>query len=311
MIKFICWRFVILVPVLLGISLVSFSLLHLDPADPAVTYLRLSQIPPTDEAVARVRKELGLDRPLPLQYFDWLKKAACLDFGRSYLTQKPVLNDLGFYLPATLQLAGAAFFVTIIVSLPLGTLSALYKNRFIDHFCRMISFAGASMPSFWLGFLLIYLFALKLGWLPTLGRSGISHIILPAFSLSFFFIAIYIRFVRASVLENLNQRFVLYARARGIRERLVIGRHVLKNALLPVITAMGMNIGNLLAGSVIVENVFAWPGVGQYAVYAILNRDFPVVQCYILLMAIIFVVCNLVVDILYAWLDPRIRLEWK
>lgn len=307
MLRFIHWRLVSLIPILLGISLVSFLLLHLDPVDPAVTYLHVSQIPPTDEAVAMVTKELGLDRPLPVQYLEWLKKAATLDFGKSYLTGRPVLDDLMLYLPATLWLAGAAFMMTIMVSLPAGIFAALYKDRIFDHLCRIVSFAGASMPSFWLGFLLMYLFALKLRWFPALGRGSIAHTVLPTFTLSFLFIAVYMRFIRASILETLGRRFVLYARARGIRERWVIGRHVLKNAFPPVITALGMNIGNLLAGSLIVENVFAWPGVGRYAVSAILNRDIPVVQCYILLMAVIFVGCNLAVDIFCAWLDPRLR----
>jgi len=306
--SFIARRLSSLVPILFGVSVVAFLLLRLDPVDPAVAYLRSAQVPPDEKAVAVVRHELGLDRPLAVQYCDWLKRAARLDFGTSYQTRRPVLDELLRYLPATLQLTGAGLILTILISVPLGVFSALYKESLVDQFCRLFSYVGASIPSFWLGFLLIHLFAVKLGWLPALGRGGPMHLILPAFTLSFIFIAVLVRLIRASVLENLNQRFVLYARARGVRERWVIGRHVLKNSLLPAVSALGMCAGNFIGGSVIAESVFAWPGVGLYALRAIMNRDLPVVQGYILLMSAIFVICNLAVDLLHAWLDPRIRI---
>jgi nickel transport system permease protein len=308
MLRFVLRRTASLIPILVGLSLATFLLLWLDPVDPAVAWLRAAQVPPTEEAVAMARHELGLDRPLAVQYRDWLRRSARMDFGTSTLTRRPVLDELFYYLPATLQLTGAALALTILVSLPLGVLSALYRDSLLDHFCRALSYVGASIPSFWLGFLLIHVASVKLGWLPTSGRGGPTHLILPAFTLPFMFIAVFVRLIRASVLENLNHRFVLYARARGLRERWVVGKHVLKNSLLPVVTAFGMSAGSFLGGSVVVESVFAWPGLGVYTTRAIMGRDLPVVQGYILLMSAIFIICNLLVDILHASLDPRLRL---
>jgi nickel transport system permease protein len=177
----------------------------------------------------------------------------------------------------------------------------------VDHLTRAIAFAGVSTPSFWLGFLLVFLFAVKLNWLPPLGMGGVAHVIMPAVTLALMSTCINIRLIRSSMLEQMHSRSVLYARIRGIKERWIVGRHVLKNALIPVITAIGMHVGELLGGAVVVEIIFAWPGAGRYAVSAIYNRDFPVMQCFILMMTVIFVGVNLLVDILYAWLDPRIR----
>ncbi|CVK21114.1 nickel ABC transporter permease subunit NikB [Sporomusa sphaeroides] len=309
MVSYIVKRLLSLIPVLVGISLITFLILRLTPGDPAEAYLRLSQIPPTEAAVAAVRAELGLDRPLPVQYGEWLVKALTLDFGRSYATHRPVWDEMMLLVPATAQLAGVSLLITLLISIPMGIFSALYKDGWFDNFCRLLAFTSASTPNFWLGFLLMYFFSLKLDLLPTLGRGSWEHFILPAVTLSFAYIATYIRLLRTSMLENLDQQFVLYARARGLKESWVIGRHVLKNAMLPVVTALGMSIGHLLSGSVIVESVFAWPGIGRFCVSAILNRDYPVVQCFVLMMSFIFVIANLLVDIAYAWLDPRIRLK--
>lgn len=308
MLRFVLARLASLAPVLLGLSVVTFLLLRLDPVDPAVAYLRAVQAPPTDEAVAAVRVELGLDRPVAIQYWDWLNRASRLDLGVSYLTRRPVLDELLYHLPATLQLVGASLLLTVLVSVPLGVLSALHKNGFADHACRFFCFVGASVPSFWLGFLLIHLFAVNLGWLPAMGRGGPANMILPTFTLSFTYISLFIRLIRAGMLDNLHQRFVLYARARGVRERWVIGRHVVRHSLIPLVTALGMCAGNLIGASAIAESVFAWPGVALFAVKAILNRDLPMVQGYLLMMSSVFVLCNLMVDVLYAWIDPRIRM---
>ncbi|MCL6635185.1 MAG: ABC transporter permease subunit [Peptococcaceae bacterium] len=302
--RYLLHRLLGLVPVLLGISLITFFLLRLVPCDPAEVYLRLSQIPPTDEMVAAVRAELGLDRPLYVQYIDWLGRVLRLDFGTSFVTRKPVLDEILRCIPATLQLAFTAMAVVLLISLPAGILAALYKESLFDQGSRVLAFIGASMPAYWLGFLLIYLFALKLDLLPVLGRGGPGHLVLPSLTLALAQASTYTRLLRASMLENMNQHFVLYARARGLRERLVAGRHVLKSALLPVVTAFGMGLGHLLAGSVIVENVFAWPGVGRLCVYSIFNRDYPVIQGYVLVMTVVFVICNLLVDVAYTFLDP-------
>jgi nickel transport system permease protein len=307
--RFVFKRILILVPVLLAVSIVVFLILRLGEGDPAMAYLRLSQIPPTDQALAAAREQLGLNLPLPVQYFHWLHKALSMDFGVSYVTRRPVLNDLLYYLPNTLILAGVSMLLTLLLSFPLGILSSLYRERWIDQATRAVSFVGVSVPSFWLGFLLIYVFSVKLGWLPAMGKEGAASVIMPSFALALMSMCINTRLIRASMLEQMGNRMVLYARARGVLERWVIGRHVLKNALVPVVTAMGMHVGELLGGAVVVESLFAWPGIGRYAVTAIYNRDFPVMQCFILLMTVIFVLCNLVVDILYAWLDPRIRME--
>lgn len=306
--RFIINRLLMLVPVLLGMSLITFIMLRLVPCDPAEVYLRLCQVPPTEEAVALTRKELGLDKPLPVQYFQWLGNALCLDFGKSFVTRQPVWDEITRCFPATLQLAVASLLLVVLVSLPTGILAALYKDSIFDQLSRVLAFIGASMPGFWLGFLLMYFFALKLDLLPALGRGGFSNLVLPSLTLALSHAATYTRLLRASMLENLNKQFVLYARARGLVERLVVGRHVLKNALLPVITAFGMSLGHMLAGAVIVENVFAWPGLGRLCVSSIFNRDYPVIQCYVLIMAVIFVFCNLLVDIAISLLDPRIRM---
>lgn len=306
MLVYIIRRLLLLIPMLLGVSVVVFCILHWGEGDPAMAYLRLSQIPPSAEALEEARRHLGLDQPLAAQYLEWLWKAVRLDFGVSYVTRRPVLDDLLYYLPATLELAGAALVLTLAVSLPLGIWAALRRDRWQDHLARGFAFFGVSMPNFWLAFLMVYLFSVKLGWLPALGRGGPEHLIMPAIALALMSTAINTRLVRLSMLEHLGQRFVLYARVRGVSERRIVLHDVLKNAALPVITALGMHVGELLGGAVVIESVFAWPGVGRYAVSAIYNRDFPVVLCFMLLMTIIFVICNLLADIAAACLDPRI-----
>ncbi|MBA4774990.1 nickel ABC transporter permease subunit NikB [Agrobacterium salinitolerans] len=306
---FILRRVILLVPMLLGASLVIFLMLRLGPSDPAMDYLRLSKVPPTPQALADARQMLGLDRSIAVQYFDWLGKAVRGDFGVSYATQRPVLPDLLHFLPATLQLAGVALALTIGISVPLGVWAARYRERWPDQAVRFLAFLGVSMPNFWLGFLLVMVFSVHLGWLPPMGRSGIANIVMPAIAVSFMSLAINARLLRASMLEVAGQRHVRYARLRGLSEREVERSHILRNAWLPIITAMGMHIGELLGGTLVIESIFGWPGVGRYAVSAIMNRDYPVIQCFTLVMVTIFVVCNLIVDIIYAWADPRIRLS--
>lgn len=306
---YILKRIALMVPILLAVSLVVFMILRLGQGDPAMSYLRLSNIPPTDQALSVVRAELGFDQPLAVQYIDWLGKAVQLDFGYSYVTKNPVLDEILYYLPNTLILAGASLMLTLILGIPLGVLSALKKDKFPDHFTRGLSFFGVSMPNFWLGFVLVWLFSVKLGWLPPMGKGGVSHMVLPVVTMSLMSLCINTRLVRANMLDNMHSRYVFYARARGLSESAVVGRHVMANSLIPVITTIGMFIGELLGGAVIAETIFAWPGIGRYAVSAIYNRDFPVMQCFTLMMTTIFVVLNLVVDICYAWLDPRIRYE--
>lgn len=299
-------RLLLLIPLLLGMSMVVFCLLHLGQNDPAMSYLRLSQIPPSAEALAEARSTLGLDMPLWSQYFHWLTQAVQGNFGVSYITRRPVLEDILYYMPATLELTGLALVLILGIGVPMGIWAALHRNGWQDHVVRAFAFFGVSMPNFWLGFLLVYLFSVTLGWLPALGRGGLSHAILPAVALALMSTAINTRLVRVSVLEHLGKRFVMYARARGLSEQRILSRHVLKNAALPVITSLGLHVGELLGGAVIIETIFAWPGLGRYAVSAIYNHDFPVVLCFMLLMTVIFVLCNLAVDILSVIIDPRL-----
>jgi len=308
MLRFIAGRLALIPLMLLGVSGVVFAMLRLGRGDPALDYLRLSQIPPTDAAIAKARALLGLDRPLVEQYLSWLWDAVRLDFGVSYATRRPVLDEFLYYLPATLQLAAVALVVTLAVSVPLGIWAARHPDKLPDQIVRGIAFIGVSMPNFWLGFLLVMVFSVWLGLLPPLGKGGIEHMLMPVLAVSLMSLSINARMLRTSMLEAGGQRHVLYARLRGLSDRDVTRHHILRNALLPIVTATGMHIGELIGGTLVVENIFGWPGLGRYAVSAIYNRDFPVLQCFVLLMTLIFVLCNLIIDILYAWLDPRIRM---
>jgi len=308
MLRYLALRLILLVPVLLGVSLIVFLLLHMGNGDPALDYLRLSQIPPTDSALAEARQALGLDRPLPEQYLSWVWNALHLDFGVSYITGRPVLDDVLYYLPATLQLGALALLVTLALSIPLGLAAARWQGKWPDHVVRFVTFIGVSMPNFWLAFLLIALLSLWLGWLPPMGRGGPAHLVMPVLAIALMSMSINARLLRASLLDVRQHRHVFYARARGLNERRVWRDHILRNAWMPLVTATGMHIGELLGGALVIETIFAWPGVGRFAVSAVLNRDFPVMQCFTLLLTTLLVLCNLVVDICYAWLDPRTRL---
>ncbi|MFF9550801.1 nickel ABC transporter permease subunit NikB [Methylobacterium fujisawaense] len=308
MLRFIAARLALIPPMLLGVSILVFVMLRLGQGDPALDYLRLSQIPPTDAALADARILLGLDRPFVVQYLDWLWRALQGDFGLSYVTRRPVLPELLGYLPATLELAGTALAITIAVSLPLGAWAAGHRGGWQDRLVRGIAVLGVSLPNFWIAFLLVALFSVTLRWLPPMGRGTLAHLVMPAFAICLMSLAVNARLLRASMLEVAGTRHVLYARLRGLPERTVRRRHVFRNALVPVVTATGMHVGELLGGALVVETIFSWPGVGRYAVSAIYNRDYPVIQCFTLVMTAVFVLCNLAVDIAYAWLDPRMRL---
>lgn len=296
-------------PVLLGISLITFVLIQLLPSDPAVVILRVNKIPVTLEAIAATREKLGLDRPLYVQYLDWLWKVIHLDFGNSFITGEPVFQEILHYAPVTLELTACTAVVILLVALPTGILAALYKDSVFDQISRVFAYTGTAIPSFWLGFLLMYLFSLKLHLFPVMGSGTLAHFVLPAITLAWAPAAIYARLLRSSMLDSLSQNYVLYARARGLFERIVIGKHVFKNALLPVVTIFGLSFAHLLSGAVIVENVFALPGVGRFIVKSILSRDYPIIQCCVCLSAVLFVLTNLIVDLIYGYLEPRIRLD--
>lgn len=308
MARYILKRLALLVPVLLIMSVVVFGVLRMGKTDPAQAWLRISGIRVTETSLAQARNDLGLNKPIVVQYGEWLSGAIRLDFGNSYVNGNPALQDIVGYMPVTLKLTFAAILATVLISVPLGVLAAVYKDGWADWLTRIFAFGGVSMPSFWLGFLLVYLFSIHLGWLPAMGLAGPLSYILPVLTLSFMSIGINIRLVRASMLEHMHSRFVTYAEARGVGRRQVVMKHVLRSALLPVVTSLGMHFGEMLGGAVIVENIFNLPGVGRYVVTAINNHDYPVIQAFTILTTGFFIILNLGVDVLYAAIDPRIRL---
>ncbi|WP_339258335.1 nickel ABC transporter permease [Paenibacillus sp. FSL R5-0713] len=307
--RYIVKRLLQLVVVLFGITFLTFLLTYLSPGDPARLMLMSTGVTPSDELVRQVRSELGLNEPFFYRYGTWLGQVVTGDFGTSYKYNRPVLDVLMARLPATLWLTGSAMLLVILVSFPLGMLSAVYRNQWLDHVIRLFSFAGLSMPSFWLGMLLMLVFGVQLKLLPVMGNSGWYSLILPACTLAIPLVAQYSRQIRAILLEETSQNYVIGARSRGVKESIIILRHILPNALLPIVTLMGMTTGALLGGAAIVESLFVWPGVGQMAVDAIFTRDYPLIQGYVIWMAIIYVTLNLLVDIWTHLRDPRIRLD--
>lgn len=309
MLRFIIKRLFLIIPISLIISFCVFLLLRLGPVDPAQAYLLNSNIPITEQSLAYTRLELGLDKPILEQYFTWLKNAIQLDFGVSYITKQNVLDTLFHYLPTTLKLTFLSMLVLLLCSIPLGIFAALHKNSWYDKGVKIFSFIGVSLPSFWLGFMLIYLFSVKLNWLPPLGNDGALSYILPVITLSFMSLAINTRLCRASFLESMGTKSIHYLRIVGMEKKKIYGKYTLKNALLPIVTSLGMHFGELLGGAFIVETLFALPGVGRYMVGALYNHDYPVVQCFMLMMLLIFLFVNLITDIVYVYLNPKIRYE--
>ncbi|MBI4279305.1 MAG: ABC transporter permease [Armatimonadetes bacterium] len=297
-------RIALLGPVLFGVSVVVFMMLHLTPGDPA---RMVAGINATPEQVEEVRRILGLDQPLHIQYLRYVRRLLQGDMGRSLATREQVLLNLWPRYLATVELTAAATVVAVTLGLTIGIVSATRQYSFIDSGLSVLALVGISTPAYWLGLMLMLLFSLQLGWLPSAGRGGFAHLILPAITLGTLAMAVVARMTRASMLDVLNQEYVQAARAKGLRERVVLARHALKNALIPVITVIGLQTGQLLGGAVLTETVFAWPGIGRFLVDAIKARDFPIVQGGVLISAVTFVVVNLVVDLLYSVVDPRIR----
>ena len=314
--RYLARRLLLLVPVLGGVSVVIFLVLHLSPGDPAEIMLG-SQA--TKEDLTRLRQQMGLDEPLHVQYVHWLGHVVRGDLGRSLWMKRPVLPEVLQRLKATLLLTSTALVLSTVVGLALGVASAAWPRSLLDRASAAASLFGASMPSFWLGIVLMVVFALWLGWLPASGmfapygggdaRDLAAHLVLPALTLAAASVTIVARLTRSTMLETLGQDYIRTARAKGVAERFVVLRHGLKNALIPIVTVVGVQAGYLLGGAVLTETVFAWPGVGTLMVQGILARDFPLVQGCVLVVALSFVVINLIVDLLYAWLDPRIRYE--
>ena len=334
MTRYLLRRLVLLVPVLFGIMTAVFVLLQLIPGDPAVA---LAGDKGSVEQVERIRREFGLDRPLPVQYAYFLKAAFTLDFGDSLRTHQPVAGELRQFFGATLELSAAALLIALAVGVPVGVVAATHRNGLLDYGTMLFALIGISTPVFWAGIVLIYLLSFRLGLFPIGGildtdvelehitygyvvdsiltanwpalRSSLHHLLLPAVVLSTIPMAIVARMTRSSMLEVLGQDYLRTARAKGLAERLVVARHALKNALIPVVTVIGLQFGGLISGAFLTETVFGRPGVGRYVVTAIGARDYPAIQGTVLVVAVVFVLINLLVDLAYAALDPRIHYE--
>lgn len=303
--QYIIRRLLATIPLLFVISFFCFIFINLIPSDPAEVALRVRQTPViTPEAIAQVRAELGLDRPFFARYVDWPSGRFRRELHQS------VPHSAGRTrrcLPATLSLAGLSLVYVIVLSLPIGFLSAVYKDSWFDRIMRGIVFATTAMPAYWVGLLLIWFVSIKLDLLPTSGSGTFAHLILPAFTVALTYISTYIRLIRNNMLENMREDYVLYARVRGLKEGSILVKHVLKNSLQSCVTAIGMSIPQLIAGTIVVENVFAWPGLGKLCITSIFNRDYPVIQAYVLMMGVLFVIFNLLFDIIQCAVDPRLR----
>lgn len=305
MYRFLLGRLAATIPVLLGVWFLVFMMLHLVPGDPVKIMLADFQTNP--QQVELLRSQLHLDDPLPTQFGRFVANAVRGDLGLSIRSKRPVRTEIGENLDSTLQLAVAALVIAIVLGVTLGMIAAINQNGWLDFGPMLVALCGVSMPSFWLGLLLIFFFSLRLGWFPATGGGDVKHLILPALTLGLSASAIIARLTRSSMLEVLRQEYMTTARAKGLRETRVVLRHGFKNALIPVVTIFGLQFGSLMAGTVIVETVFARPGIGRLIVSAILAKDFPVVQGIVLMIATTYVVVNLLVDISYGILDPRIR----
>lgn len=302
-------RLLQIVIVLIGISFITFFLVYLAPGDPVKTMYSAAGIMPSQEVLEETREQMGLNDPMLVQYGRWLSDCLHGDFGTSYSTGRSVTSLLLMRLWPTLKLSLLSLFFMLIVAVPFGMLSAVYKNKPIDYLVRGVTFLGVSMPNFWVGTMLLLVFALKLKLLPVVSSlgSGIQGILLPAITLAFAMAAKYTRQVRTAVLEELNQDYVVGARARGVKESVILWKHVFPNSLLPLITMLGLSMGSLLGGTAVVEVVFTYQGLGNLAVSAITSYDYPLIQGYVLWIALIYMVINLIVDISYNFVDPRMR----
>ena len=315
--SYVVKRLLQLIPILLGITLLSFGLMYLAGGDAVSAVLENQGVAVTQELIDAKRHELGLDQPFIVQYLNWLGGLLTGDMGTSYVSGKDVFTTFTSKLPATILLTFTSVLATVIIAVPLGILSATHQNRFTDYLIRVLSFVGNSLPNFFVALLLIYIFAISLGWLPVIsaniGKSGLeaisgAGIVLPTATLAIAMAAKYTRQIRATVLDELNKPYVTGARARGVSERRILTKSVLKSVMIMLVTLLALSIGDLLGGAAIVETIFQWDGVGKLAVDSIAMRDYPMIQAYVVWMAIIYVGVNLVADLTYHFLDPRVRL---
>ena len=305
MLGYISQRLLQAIPVLIGISVLTFLMLHLVPGDPVLIFA--GDKPMTEERAAELRHQLGLDRPLWVQYWDYASHALRGDLGRGLRSQRPVLDSIVEALPSTLELTFAALLVAAIVGVTLGIIAAVAHSSWIDTAAMSFALFGVSVPVFYSSLLLILFFSFRLGWFPATGQGGLERLVLPATALGLASAAALARLVRSSMLEVLGQEYIVTARAKGLAGGAVIMRHALKNALIPTVTMLGLQLGALLGGAVVTETIFSRPGLGRLAIDAIAGRDFPLIQGTVLFAAVTYVLVNLIVDVLYAAIDPRIR----
>lgn len=306
MYQYIMRRLLLTIPVVIGVSLIVFSLIRLLPGDPARA---LAGVNATPEYIQQVRDRYGLDDPIHVQYGNFMSGLVTGDLGVSTFSRRPVTTEIGERFPRTLTLASISLFIATVVGVSAGIVSATRRNSIFDNASMFVALVGVAAPVFWMALMLQLLFAVQLRWLPATGMGGVSHLILPSITLGMASAALMARITRSSMLDVLKQDFITTARSKGLAERVVIYKHALKNALIPVVTVLGLQFGILLGGAVLTETVFAWPGVGRLLVDAILRRDYPVVQGTVMLLALLFVIINLVVDVIYAFLDPRIHYQ--
>lgn len=306
MLQYIVKRLVSTIPVLLGISLLLFFMLRALPGDPAEV---LAGQMATQEDIQLIRTQLGLDQPIYIQYAGFLGRLVRLDLGRSARTQNPVSHEIWARLPNTLLLSVVAITLACLLGIPAGIISAVRPYSFLDYFVTSSALFGISMPVFWLGLMLVVIFSVMLQWLPAGGTGTWKHVILPSVTLAALTIAFITRMTRSSMLEVLSQDYTTTARSKGLKEQVVVIKHALKNALIPIITVVGLQFGMLLGGTVLTETVFAWPGLGRLIVNSILARDYPVIQGAILIFALLYILVNLLIDLVYAYVDPRIRYD--
>ncbi len=309
MVPFFVQRLASMFLALLGITIIAFGLIRFIPVDPVEAYFTINQIPATEEAMTSMRQEMGLDQPVWTQYFNWLSHALQLDFGTSFVSKKAVTTELFQRFETTILLAATALIIIIVTSFVIGIWSAGKNGGWLDWFTRTTIFTIASMPSFWLAFLFIYTVALKWGVLPLMGWGSFAHVILPSITLALGFIPYYIRLIRSSMREEMKKPHVLFARARGVKETVILRKHIFKGILPQLITSLAMTCGGLLGGAAIIENVFAISGVGHFIVEAMLARDYAVLQAFIVIIGGLYITINFIADILCAVVDPRVRLK--
>lgn len=309
MIRILIRKFAEVLLFMLFITFISFLFIRLAPGDPTLTILNVDELSVSQEQIEALREEMGFNKPLLVQYGLWLLDFVRLDFGQSYVTGQPVMEMILTGLPATLELTAGALLVMLLVSIPLGSLAALHRNSWMDQISRILSIIGAAVPSFWLGLIFIDLFGVRFNWLPTMGRDGLQSLLLPSLTLGLAISGVYVRLLRSSLLDSLSQEFIRAARSRGLSERRIFVMHAFRHSLPPVITVFGVSLGSLIGGVVVVEVLFAYPGIGKLVVDAIRQRDYPLIQGYILIMAGFVFVVNTAVDLSYRYLNPEMKLK--